>query len=112
MSVDNVGSPSRLQPLASTAASARTVATSAPGAVAPVDTVELSMPASPPAEVRDAVGAAADRAQELRKQNRELHFEMDQHSGRVVIQVRDLEGNVLKTIPPSKALDVMSGEDF
>jgi flagellar protein FlaG len=26
-----------------------------------------------------------------------------------VIQVRDLDGNVLKTIPPSRALDVMSG---
>ena len=111
MSVDNVGSPFRLQPLASTAASARTVATSAPGAVAPVDRVELSVPASPPAEVRDAVGAAADRAQELRKQNRELHFEMDRSSGRVVIQVRDLEGTSSR-VPPSKALDLMSGEDF
>ena len=27
----------------------------------------------------------------------------------VVIQVRDLDGNVIRTIPPSKALDVMSG---
>ena len=26
-----------------------------------------------------------------------------------MIEVRDLEGNVLKTIPPAKALDVMSG---
>jgi flagellar protein FlaG len=112
MSVDNVGSHPRLQPLASAAPPARTVATQAAAAAAPVDKVELSVPASPPEEVRDAVGAAAERAQELRKQNRELHFEMDKHSGRVIIQVRDLEGNVLKTIPPSKALDVMGGEDF
>jgi hypothetical protein len=27
----------------------------------------------------------------------------------VVVEVRDLEGHVLKTIPPAKALDVMSG---
>ena len=39
----------------------------------------------------------------------ELHFSKDSETGRVVIQVRDLDGNVLKTIPPSRALDVMSG---
>jgi flagellar protein FlaG len=49
------------------------------------------------------------RADELHKSNRELHFEKDPSSGRIVVQVRDLAGNVLRTIPPSKALDVMSG---
>ena len=33
-------------------------------------------------------------------------------SNRVVIEVRDLDGNVLKTIPPAKALDVMSGAEI
>ena len=37
--------------------------------------------------------------------NRELHFETDEETGRVIIQVRDLEGNVIRTIPPSDALD-------
>jgi hypothetical protein len=27
----------------------------------------------------------------------------------VIVEVRDLEGNVLRTIPPSKALDVIAG---
>jgi flagellar protein FlaG len=34
---------------------------------------------------------------------------MDADSGRVVVQVRDLEGHVIRTIPPSQALDVLSG---
>jgi hypothetical protein len=73
------------------------------------DSAELSLPAHPPTEVLDAIGAAAERAAELRADNRELHFSKDAATGRVIVQVRDLEGNVIRTIPPSKALDVMSG---
>jgi FlaG protein len=73
------------------------------------DTAVLSLPAYPPAEVLDAVGAAAERAAELRRQNRELHFHKDEKSGRVIVEVRDLDGNVIRTIPPSEALAVMSG---
>ena len=99
--------------------SARRVSNAAPGfsldlarataKPAPADTAIVALPQSPPEEVRDAVGAAAARAAELRSQNRELHFEKDEHSGRVIIQVRDLAGNVIRTIPPSSALDIMSG---
>lgn len=74
-----------------------------------VDSAELSFPASPPPEVLDAIGAAADRVDELAAADRELHFSVDEGTGRVVIQVRDLDGNVLRTIPPSAALDVMAG---
>jgi hypothetical protein len=80
---------------------------------APRDVATLGIPASPPAEVLGAVGAAADRADELAAMNRELHFERDPDSGRVIVQVRDLaSGEVIRTIPPSKALDVMSGGTF
>jgi flagellar protein FlaG len=78
-------------------------------APAPTDTVELSLPPSPPAEILDEIGAAADRAHELATQNRELHFRKDEKSGRVVVEVRDLEGTVIRTIPPSEALNVMAG---
>jgi hypothetical protein len=73
------------------------------------DTALLSLPGSPPAGVLDAVGAAAARATELRAANRELHFRKDAESGRVIVEVRDLEGHVIRTIPPSHALDVMAG---
>jgi FlaG protein len=74
-----------------------------------VDTAELSFPAYPPAEVLDEIGAAADRADALAAANRELHFRMDEETNRVVVEVRDLDGNVIRTIPPSEALDVMAG---
>lgn len=77
-----------------------------------VDSAELSIPASPPAEVLDQVGAAADRAHALWSENRELHFSKDAASGRVVIEVRDRAGNTIRTIPPSQALDVLSGAEL
>ena len=53
---------------------------------------------------------AAERAAELRADNRELHFRKDEAvRPRRSSQVRDLDGNVIRTIPPSEALDVMSG---
>ena len=33
----------------------------------------------------------------------------DEASGRVIVQVRDLAGNVIRTIPPSSALEIMAG---
>jgi hypothetical protein len=73
------------------------------------DTVEVRLPSAPPPFVLDAVAAAATRARELAAAARELHFRTDEGSRRIVIQVRDLEGNVIRTIPPSQALDVMAG---
>jgi uncharacterized FlaG/YvyC family protein len=74
------------------------------------DTTQLGIPASPPSEVLDQVAAAADRVRELAAARRELHFERDKESGRVVVQVRDIaSGEVIRTIPPSEALNVMSG---
>jgi hypothetical protein len=65
------------------------------------------IPASPPPEVLAEVDAAWENAKSLAEQNRELHFARDQASGRVIIEVRTLNGEVLKTIPPSKALEVV-----
>jgi flagellar protein FlaG len=74
------------------------------------DVVDIAIPPSPPEHVQDEIAAARDRASELARSNRELHFSKDEESGRVVVQVRDLEGNVIRTIPPSEALAVMSGQ--
>jgi hypothetical protein len=71
------------------------------------------IPASPPPEVLDAIDAAGRVAQELHAQGRELRFAVPSHDGedgeRVRIELRDLDGNVLREIPPSEALDVASG---
>ena len=75
-----------------------------PALAATVDT----MPASPPPEVLDEMLAAQRAVQELYERGRELHFEMA--DGRLRIELRDLDGNVLKTIPGSTALEIASGK--
>jgi hypothetical protein len=78
---------------------------------APVDTVSIGIPPTPPPEVLDEVRAAADRAEAFAAQNRELHFTHDEDTGRVIVQVRDLDsGKVVRTIPPSGALAALAGE--
>jgi hypothetical protein len=67
------------------------------------------VPAQPPPDALREVDRAAARAEALWRSGRELHFAMDDDSGRVIVQVRDLEGRVIRTIPPSEALDVTSG---
>ena len=68
-----------------------------------VDTI----PASPPPEVIDEMLAAQRAIADMRARGRELHFNMD--SGRLRIEVRDLSGNVIREIPPSRALEIAGG---
>jgi flagellar protein FlaG len=76
----------------------------------PVEGVTVdTLPSRPPLEVLEEIAAADQRYQELRSQQRELHFKHDDASNRVVVEVRDLEGNVLRTVPPSKALEIIAG---
>ena len=67
-----------------------------------------TLPASPPPSVLEDMHVAGQVAAELRAQQRELHFEATA-GGRVIVQVRDLDGNVIRTIPPAKALEIASG---
>jgi flagellar protein FlaG len=77
------------------------------------DVARVGVPATPPPQVLDAIGAAADRVDELAAQQRELHFERDEHTGRVIVQVRDLATReVIRTIPPSEALAALTGGTF
>jgi hypothetical protein len=75
-------------------------------------TIVGDVPPAPTPEARELVAKAAEVVEQMRKNNRELHFSRDEDSNRVVIQVRDLEGNVIKTIPPSEALDIMAGGEL
>ncbi len=77
-------------------------------AVEPGIRLDIGIPASPPPEVLDRVHEAAARAAELARQNRELHFEKDPDSNRVIVEVRDLQGQLIRTIPPSSALEALN----
>ena len=75
-------------------------------------TIVGDVPPAPTPEARELVAKAAEVVEQMRKNNRELHFSRDEDSNRVVIEVRDLDGKVLKTIPPSQALSVMAGGEL
>lgn len=65
----------------------------------------------PPPEALDAVGVAADRAARMAGEDRELHFAVDESTGRVSVQLRRLStGEVLGTIPAASALELLGGD--
>jgi uncharacterized FlaG/YvyC family protein len=75
------------------------------------DAVRLdTIPSQPPESLKAEMDRASQRVDELKADGRQLHFSRDKDSGRVVVEVQDLSGNVLRTIPPSKALAIASGE--
>lgn len=65
--------------------------------------------AGPPPEVSAEVQAAARAADRLHQLGRELRFERDERSGRIEIEVRDLDGNVLRRVPPSEVFEFAAG---
>lgn len=77
----------------------------------PHDRAELSpgIPAEPPDEVLEQIGVAALAYEELRARGRELRFASDHRSGRLVVELRDLHGDVLEHLAPSEALAVAVG---
>jgi hypothetical protein len=86
------------------AKSVQATAPTQPAAAVTVDT----LPASPPDAVLEEMFAAAKVANHLHEQGRELHFE-PLGNGRVIVQVRDLDGNVIRTIAPLKSLEIAAG---
>lgn len=68
-----------------------------------------SPPEWPPDSVWREVDDAAAVWEDLQAQGREVHFEVDRQTGRVSIEMRDLEGGVLGTLSPSEALSIVSG---
>jgi hypothetical protein len=74
------------------------------GVAATADT----FPASPPPELRKDILVAQRAVQEMYERGRELHFDIA--DGRLRIELRDLDGNVLKTIPPFQALEIAGGK--
>lgn len=61
-----------------------------------------------PDEVSAGVRKAADRYDELQRMNRQLHFRVSD-GGEVIVDVCDLNGTVLRTIPSEEALEIIGG---
>ena len=68
-----------------------------------------SPPEWPPESVWREVDDAAQVWEELKDQGCEVHFEIDEQSGRLNIEMRDLDGGVVGSLSPSEALALASG---
>ena len=70
-----------------------------------VDTI----PSSPPPEVHEAMGVAAQAYDKLQAQGQEMRFKVNQGTGKLVVEVHDLHGQLLFQVPASKALEIAGG---
>ena len=97
-----------------TTAPAQTARSSAPAptqssqaaATVTIDTI----PASPPAEVQDAIGVANQAYHDLKSEGSELRFKINEATGKLSVEVHDVHGNLMFTVPASTVLDVASGQ--
>jgi hypothetical protein len=67
-------------------------------------------PATPPPEALAELDKAARVLDELSTKQVNLHFEMDDATNRIRVQVKDASGNVMREIPATKLLDVLAGD--
>jgi hypothetical protein len=75
------------------------------------DTVTVdTIPASPPPEVQDAMGVANQAYHNLQATGSELRFKVNEATGKLSVEVHDVHGNLLFTVPASTALSVASGQ--
>ena len=65
-----------------------------------------------PPEVQEAMGVAAQAYQKLQADGRQMRFKVNEGTGKLVVEIHDLQGNLLFEIPASKALDVAGGESL
>lgn len=65
------------------------------------------IPASPPPELQAEILAAQRAVEDMHARGHELHFEIT--GRRVRIELRDLDGNVLREIAGHEALEIASG---
>ena len=72
------------------------------------ETPSMILPSAVPAEIGAAVDAASRRAEALASNGRTLHFEVDAE-GELVIQMKDRNGWVVKTLSPTQAISLMGG---
>ena len=71
-----------------------------------------ALPASPPAEVLDALDTAARVLEDLRTKQINLSFSTEGDGGvkRVRVEVRDASGALVREIPPRHLLDLLAGD--
>ncbi|HEY2318449.1 MAG TPA: hypothetical protein VGH67_09135 [Solirubrobacteraceae bacterium] len=67
------------------------------------------IPASPPPEVLDAIGAADAVYERLAASGRHVRLDLDAQTGRLVCELTDDEGTCLGRLSPRALLDLATG---
>jgi uncharacterized FlaG/YvyC family protein len=105
--INGIGSGDALQRAQQAAANRSTAGTAKVFSLVPND---MSIPATPPNEVLQALGRVQRVAKELRDQGLDVRFRVDDDSQKAKVQVVDSGGNVVRDIPVVQALDLLSGD--
>jgi hypothetical protein len=64
---------------------------------------------SPPVELQQELATAQQVIADLASRQVNLHFEVDQNSGKVRVEMIDGNGKVIREIPARRLLDTLSG---
>lgn len=107
-SFDPIPATGAARPVSATSPAARTAQASAARRAEAVTVDTRSV--SPPAEVLDAIGTAAQVADRLAASGRSLRFSVDVPTGRVSVQVADHTGAALGSLTVAQALAVAAGQ--
>ncbi len=67
------------------------------------------IPASPPQEVLDAIARAHEAYERLEASGRHVHFDLNQVSGRLAIELTDASGTALRSLSPRTVLELAAG---
>ncbi|HTA13495.1 MAG TPA: hypothetical protein VK781_01395 [Solirubrobacteraceae bacterium] len=65
---------------------------------------------TPPAGVLEEIAAAGRTSEELRASGRIVRFARDEQSGRVTVELRGREGNMLRALSIAETLDIAAGK--
>ncbi len=101
--LEAIGSPSGPQRIERQGGVDR-VARSAPAPAAGV----YDIPSAPPADMLEELDRAAAVIDDLAARNVNLHFDVDEKTQKVRVQVVDGQGELLREIPATRMLDMLS----
>ena len=67
------------------------------------------IPASPPPEVLDAIARAHEACERLEASGRHVHFDLNEFSGRLAIELTDASGTPLRSLSSRTVLELAAG---
>jgi hypothetical protein len=67
------------------------------------------VPASPPPEVLDAIAEANEAYERLQASGRHVHFDLNEASGQLALQLTDASGTPLRSLSPRAVLELAAG---